>query len=131
VLRKAIANPPLHDLLVTVFNDPEPSHAAWVDASRHFVNLLELQDRVGERIARLVGVEAAPVTTGAAGALLLGTAAAVTCGDRNARRVGAVRTPPHAVPVFRLLRCPWDQGTRPAGRRRARQEPGPARADVI
>src|SRR6476660_7423139 len=27
--------------------------AAWVDASRHFVNLIELHDRVGERIARL------------------------------------------------------------------------------
>jgi D-glucosaminate-6-phosphate ammonia-lyase len=57
--------------------------AAWVDASRHFVNLLELQARVGERIAKLIGVEAALVTTGAAGALLLGTAAAVTGGDRK------------------------------------------------
>src|SRR5262245_41061566 len=47
--------------------------AAWVEASKHFVNLLELQDRVGERIAKLIGVEAAMVTTGAAGALLLGT----------------------------------------------------------
>src|SRR5690242_912921 len=55
--------------------------AAWADASRHFVNLLELQDRVGERIAKLAGVEAAMVTTGAAGALLLGTAAAVTRGE--------------------------------------------------
>jgi L-seryl-tRNA(Ser) seleniumtransferase len=55
--------------------------AAWVDASRHFVNLLELQDQVGARIAKLIGVEAAIVTTGAAGALLLGTAAAVTEGD--------------------------------------------------
>ncbi len=55
--------------------------AAWVDASRHFVNLLELQNKVGERIAQLIGVEAALVTTGAAGALLLGTAAAVTGGD--------------------------------------------------
>jgi L-seryl-tRNA(Ser) seleniumtransferase len=54
--------------------------AAWADASRHFVNLLELHDRVGERIAQLVGVEAACVTTGAAGALLLATAAAVTGG---------------------------------------------------
>src|SRR5262245_54217916 len=26
--------------------------AAWVDASKHFVNLLELQDKVGERIAQ-------------------------------------------------------------------------------
>src|SRR5438552_16312176 len=57
--------------------------AAWVDASRHFVNLLELQDKVGQRIAQLIGVEAAMVTTGAAGALLLGTAAAVTRGDRG------------------------------------------------
>lgn len=57
--------------------------AAWADASRHFVDLLELQEKVGERIAKLVGVEAALVTTGAAGALLLGTAAAVTRGDRT------------------------------------------------
>jgi L-seryl-tRNA(Ser) seleniumtransferase len=57
--------------------------AAWADAAEHFVNLLELQERVGERIAKLVGVEAALVTTGAAGALLLGTAAAVTRGDRK------------------------------------------------
>jgi L-seryl-tRNA(Ser) seleniumtransferase len=57
--------------------------AAWADAAKHFVNLLELQDRVGERIAKLIGVEAAMVTTGAAGALLLGTAAVVTRGDRD------------------------------------------------
>jgi L-seryl-tRNA(Ser) seleniumtransferase len=54
--------------------------AAWVDAAKHFVNLQDLQNKVGERIAQLVGVEAALVTTGAAGALLLGTAAAVTLG---------------------------------------------------
>jgi uncharacterized pyridoxal phosphate-dependent enzyme len=57
--------------------------AAWVDASRHFVNLLDLQAKVGERIAKLIGVEAALVTTGAAGALLLATAAAVTGSDRK------------------------------------------------
>jgi L-seryl-tRNA(Ser) seleniumtransferase len=55
--------------------------AAWADAARHFVNLLELQDKVGARIAKLAGVEAAMVTTGASGALLLGTAAVVTRGD--------------------------------------------------
>src|SRR5260370_9061457 len=57
--------------------------AAWGDATKHFVNLLDLQDKVGEKIAKLVGVDAALVTTGAAGALLLGTAAAVTRGDRD------------------------------------------------
>ncbi|MBM3997117.1 MAG: aminotransferase class V-fold PLP-dependent enzyme [Planctomycetes bacterium] len=57
--------------------------AAWTEASRHFVNLAELQDRVGERIAKAIGVEAALVTTGAAGALQLGTAAVVTRNDRK------------------------------------------------
>src|SRR5947209_4067248 len=55
--------------------------AAWVEASRYFVNMNELQERVGERIAKLVHVEAAMVTTGAAGALLLGAAAVVTRGE--------------------------------------------------
>jgi L-seryl-tRNA(Ser) seleniumtransferase len=57
--------------------------AAWAEAARHFVDIVELHDRVGARIAELVGVDAAMVTTGAAGALLLGTAAAVTRGDAN------------------------------------------------
>src|SRR5438445_2149052 len=57
--------------------------AAWAEASRHFVDIDELHERVGARIARLVGAKAAMVTTGAAGALLLGPAAAVTRGDRK------------------------------------------------
>jgi L-seryl-tRNA(Ser) seleniumtransferase len=57
--------------------------AAWADAARHFVDLIELQDKVGERIAKLIGVEAALVTTGAAGSLLLGVAAIVTRGERR------------------------------------------------
>src|SRR4051794_9949494 len=57
--------------------------AAWSDAARHFVNLVELQEKVGAHIAELIGVEAALVTTGAAGAILLGTAAVVTGTDRR------------------------------------------------
>ncbi|MCE9531232.1 MAG: PLP-dependent transferase [Planctomycetes bacterium] len=55
--------------------------AAWVEASKHFINLSDLITKVGERIAKLIGVEAALVTTGAAGALQLATAAAITQGD--------------------------------------------------
>ena len=54
---------------------------AWLAASRHFVDLRKLQDRVGERIAELLGVEAALVTSGAAGGIVLGTAAALTRRD--------------------------------------------------
>ena len=57
--------------------------AVWAEASQHFVDLGELQDKVGARIAKLLGVEAALVTTGAAGAIFLGAAAAVTRGDRK------------------------------------------------
>src|SRR5262245_7852726 len=56
---------------------------AWAEASSCFVDLVELQDKVGAKIAKLLGVEAAYVTTGAAGAMFLGTAAAVTRGDKK------------------------------------------------
>ena len=57
--------------------------AAWNAAAENFVNLLELQDRIGERIAKLLDVEAALVTTGAAGGIVVATAAAVTYRDRE------------------------------------------------
>jgi L-seryl-tRNA(Ser) seleniumtransferase len=50
-------------------------------ASKSYVRLNELQDAVGKRIAQLVGAEAAMVTSGAAGALLCGTAACITGND--------------------------------------------------
>ena len=52
-------------------------------ASKHYVMLDELNDRVGERIATLVKCEAAMVTSGAASALTLGTAAVLTGTDRQ------------------------------------------------
>src|SRR5918996_4745516 len=52
-------------------------------ASEHYVMLDELHDRVGERIASLVKCEAVMVTSGAASALTLGTAAVLTGSDRQ------------------------------------------------
>jgi L-seryl-tRNA(Ser) seleniumtransferase len=52
-------------------------------ASKHYVMLDELHDKVGERIAALVRSEAAMVTSGAASALTLGTAAVLTGTDRQ------------------------------------------------
>jgi L-seryl-tRNA(Ser) seleniumtransferase len=53
-------------------------------ASRNYVPLIDLQDKVGERIASMIGCEAAMVTSGAAGALTCGTAACVAGSDRRA-----------------------------------------------
>ena len=66
--------------------------AAWNAAAKSFVNLEELESRVGEKIAKLLGVEAALVTTGAAGAIVVGAAAAVTLRDRSF--VGRLPLPP-------------------------------------
>ena len=52
-------------------------------ASKQYVMLDELHDRVGERIAKLVRAEGAMVTSGAASALTLGTAGVLTGTDRQ------------------------------------------------
>jgi D-glucosaminate-6-phosphate ammonia-lyase len=52
-------------------------------ASKHYVMLDELHDKVGQRIATLLRSEAAMVTSGAAAALTLGTAAVLTGTDRQ------------------------------------------------
>ena len=52
-------------------------------AAQHYVYLEELQKAVGERIAQLLGVEGAMVTSGAAGAIMLATAACVAGKDRE------------------------------------------------
>lgn len=58
--------------------------------SQQFVNLNDLRDRVGERIADMLKCEAAMVTAGAASALTLGTAAAITGNNRD-----LIRALPH------------------------------------
>jgi len=55
--------------------------AAMGYAAKHFVDIDELQAAAGERIAQLLGCEAAIVTSGAAAALTLGTAACLTGED--------------------------------------------------
>lgn len=52
-------------------------------ASRHYVMLDEVQDKVGERIAALCHAEAATVTAGCWSAMVLGTAGVLTGKDRD------------------------------------------------
>jgi uncharacterized pyridoxal phosphate-dependent enzyme len=60
---------------------PQPVIDAMADAARSFVRLRDLQEKAGQRIADLVGVEAAVVSSGAAGGILLATAACVAGTD--------------------------------------------------
>ena len=47
---------------------------AQVEASQHFVNMLELQRAVGRRLSELTGAESGIITSGAAGAMAASTA---------------------------------------------------------
>ena len=60
---------------------PAEVSQALEEASHHYVYLVELHEAVGKKIAEMLGVEAALVTSGAAGAITLGTAACVAGKD--------------------------------------------------
>ena len=61
-----------------------------VDAMRYAatrkVRVRELHEAIGDRIASLVGAEAAMVTSGATASIVLGTAACMTLGDEEKMR---------------------------------------------
>ena len=57
---------------------PSEVVTAMAEASKHFVDIIELQKRVGEELAKLTHNEAAYVSCGAAAALTLSTAACIT-----------------------------------------------------
>jgi uncharacterized pyridoxal phosphate-dependent enzyme len=57
-----------------------------INSTAHdFANMFELQDKIGAKIAEMLHVEAAMVTSGAACAMLLGTAACIT--GTNAEKI--------------------------------------------
>ena len=84
---------------------------AWSEAARHFVDLEELQDRVGERIAKMLKVESALVTGGAASANMLATAAAITVrnDDFIQKQIASNDGQPYEVLRQKRHRDPYDR----------------------
>lgn len=56
-------------------------HEAQAEAGRYFVNMVELQRAVGRRLAELTGAESGLITSGAAGAMAVATAACMAGAD--------------------------------------------------
>ncbi|WP_051426311.1 aminotransferase class V-fold PLP-dependent enzyme [Jiangella gansuensis] len=73
--------------------------AAMIDASHDFVDVTELNDAVGRYLATVTGAEAAMVTSGAASAVVLATAACLARHDPAAVRAlpGHTRPPNHVI----------------------------------
>lgn len=90
--------------------------AAMAEAARSFVLLAELQEKVGERLARLVGTEAAMVTTGAAGAIALGTYACLTGSDvKKVRQLPNLEGMKTEAIIQKTHRNGYDHAVRSAG----------------
>ncbi len=95
---------------------PEPVLAAMREAAGSYVDIFELQRRVGRRLADLTHNEAAYVCTGASAGLFLATLACMTGDDLPAiARLPRVRPPRHEVIVHRAQRIPYDPAVELAG----------------
>jgi D-glucosaminate-6-phosphate ammonia-lyase len=91
-------------------------HEAMAEASREYVVLDELQDKIGERLARLIGSEGAMVTTGAAGAITLGTCASLTGSDtESVRRLPDLTGMKNEVVIQKVHRNGYDHAVRNTG----------------
>lgn len=91
---------------------------AMEEASRHHVSIPELQQAVGKRISELLGSEAALVTTGAAAALTLGTAACVAGKDQEKiKRLPETAGMKNEVIIQKSHRFAYDHAVRAVGTR--------------
>lgn len=89
---------------------------AMVEASKHFVNLEELQRRVGEELAKMTQNEAAYVSSGAAAGLALATAAIITRGDPAAiQRLPDTTGLKNEVIIHKSHRNGYDHAVRQVG----------------
>ncbi|MBI4532041.1 MAG: aminotransferase class V-fold PLP-dependent enzyme [Candidatus Latescibacteria bacterium] len=81
-----------------------------VEANRHFVDMNELLDHAGQRIADLIGAEAAYVTPGCGAALTLGTAACITGDDpEKMERIPDTTGMRHEILIQRQQRYKYDR----------------------
>jgi D-glucosaminate-6-phosphate ammonia-lyase len=91
---------------------------AMAEASKYFVPLIDLQQVVGARIAKLLDVPAAMVTSGGAGSILLATAACLTGKDREKiRSIPDTTGMKNEVIMVRQHRMGFDHACRAAGAR--------------
>ncbi len=89
---------------------------AQAQAAREFVVLEELQDAIGARLSKLIGTEDAMVSTGAAGAIAIGTYACVAGADpKNIKQLPDISGMKSEVIIQKVHRNGYDHAARSAG----------------
>jgi len=88
-----------------------------INSTAHdFANMYELQDKAGAKIAEMLKCEAAMVTSGAAAALVLGTAACLTGTDKEKiEQLPSLPGPQREVIIQKSHRYVFDQAVRSTG----------------
>ena len=108
---------------------PPPVLEAMRAAAESFVDLVELQRRVGERIAELTGNEACYVSSGAAAGMAIAVAGCLAGDGELVRELPRTHTSPPEVIVWRSQRNGYDQAARQTGARLVEID-GPSVADL-
>lgn len=89
---------------------------AQAEAAREYVVLEELQQAIGERLAALTGAEGAMVSTGAAGAIAIGTYACIAGDDpAKIKRLPNLEGMKDEVIIQKVHRISYDHAVRGAG----------------
>ena len=89
---------------------------AQAEAATQYVVLEELQEAIGNRLAKLIGAEAAMVSTGAAGAIALGTYACIAGENpENIKQLPNLEGMKNEVIIQRVHRISYDHAVRGAG----------------
>jgi uncharacterized pyridoxal phosphate-dependent enzyme len=88
-----------------------------INSTAHdFANMYDLQDKAGAKIAEMLKCEAAMVTSGAAAALVLGTAACLTGTDKEKiEQLPTLTGPQREVIIQKSHRYVFDQAVRSTG----------------
>lgn len=90
--------------------------SAMVEASKHFVSIDELQEKVGQKIAQMTKNEAAYISCGAAAGLTLSTAACMTGLDpEKCSRLPYTEGMKNEVIIHKMNRNAYDFAIRQAG----------------
>ena len=85
-------------------------------AIKNKARMTDLHDAVGKRIAELTGAEAAMVSSGATGAIILATAACMTMGDQEKmERIPGSSGMPNEVIILKSQRYMYDRSIRAPG----------------
>lgn len=89
---------------------------AQAEAAQDYVVLEELQDAIGQRLAKLTGSEAAMVSTGAAGSIAIGTYACIAGTDaEKIKRLPELTGMKDEVIIQKVHRISYDHAVRGAG----------------